>query len=99
MRETETILVTTRTVISELADVEIMPPYARRKMTQIREQHAKAIALAHEHGVTLAMGTDVALSGVDVPNSWGRNGCVLSLLVTAGCRLLRRSRPRRRARR
>ena len=31
-------------------------------MTEIREQHAQAIALAHEHGVTLTMGTDVALS-------------------------------------
>ncbi|MDQ4104031.1 MAG: amidohydrolase family protein [Actinomycetota bacterium] len=84
MRETETILVTTRTVISQLANVDILPPYARRKMAEIREQHAKAIALAHEHGVTLAMGTDVALSGVEIPNSWGRNGCELPLLVEVG---------------
>ncbi|MGH3836349.1 MAG: amidohydrolase family protein [Pseudonocardiaceae bacterium] len=84
MRETGTILVTTRTIISELADVEIMLPYARRKMAEIREQHAKAIALAHEHGVTLAMGTDVGLSGVNIPGSWGRNGRELPLLVEAG---------------
>jgi imidazolonepropionase-like amidohydrolase len=71
-------------VISQLANVDILPPYARRKMAEIREQHAKAIALAHEHGVTLAMGTDVALSGVEIPNSWGRNGCELPLLVEVG---------------
>jgi imidazolonepropionase-like amidohydrolase len=84
MRETGTILVATRTIIAELADLDSMPPYARRKMAEIREQHAKAISIAHEHGVTMAMGTDIALSGADTPDSWGRNGRELPLLVEAG---------------
>lgn len=84
MRESGTILVPTLTVISELVDSQFIPPYARRKMAEIREQHTKAIALAHERGVTLTMGTDVGLSGVDLPNSWGRNGRELPLLVEVG---------------
>jgi imidazolonepropionase-like amidohydrolase len=42
------------------------------------------MALAHEHGVTIAAGTDISLSGPELPNSWGRNGRELPLLVRAG---------------
>ena len=45
---------------------------------------AGALAMAHEGGVTIAMGTDIACTGGDLPNSWGRNGGELALMVKAG---------------
>ena len=36
------------------------------------------------HGVTIAMGTDIALTGPDRPNSWGTNGAELAYLVRLG---------------
>lgn len=48
------------------------------------DQHAAAVALAHSRGVTIAMGTDISCIGPDTPNSWGRNGRELPLLVEAG---------------
>ena len=61
-----------------------MPPYALVKLEAIADRHAAALALAHSSGVTIAMGTDIGLSGVELPNSWGRNGRELPLLVAAG---------------
>jgi imidazolonepropionase-like amidohydrolase len=85
MRETGAILVPTRTIISELlGSVTDMPSYARSKLEGIAAIHAEAIALAYSHGVTIACGTDIAASGADLPNSWGRNGLELSLLVSCG---------------
>jgi imidazolonepropionase-like amidohydrolase len=46
--------------------------------------HAEAVARAHEAGVTIAAGTDVYLSGADMPVAWGQNGAELPLLVEAG---------------
>jgi imidazolonepropionase-like amidohydrolase len=54
------------------------------KLTAIADQHAAALALAYSSGVTIAMGTDIALSGMLLPDSWGRNGRELPLLVEAG---------------
>ena len=84
MRETGTILVPTRTIIQEILESRTVPPYAMAKLEAIADRHAEAVALAHEQGVTVAMGTDIAMSGVELPNSWGRNGRELSLLVEIG---------------
>jgi imidazolonepropionase-like amidohydrolase len=84
MRETGAILVPTRTIIIELLDSKLLPPYAQTKLEAVAGRHADAIALAHEQGVTVAMGTDIAMSGADLPDSWGRNGRELTLLAEVG---------------
>jgi imidazolonepropionase-like amidohydrolase len=84
MRETGAILVPTRTIIQETQDSATVPPFAQRKLAAIADRHATAIALAHERGVTIAMGTDISISGAELANSWGRNGRELPLLVQAG---------------
>jgi len=84
MRETGAILVPTRTIIAELLDSKLLPAYAATKLEAVAGRHAEAIALAYELGVTVAMGTDVAMSGAELPDSWGRNGRELSLLADVG---------------
>src|SRR5918993_276685 len=84
MRETGAILVPTRTILQEMLDSTAVPPYAVRKLEVIGDRHAKAVALAHEQGVTIAMGTDIALSGAELIDSWGRNGRELPLMVESG---------------
>jgi imidazolonepropionase-like amidohydrolase len=43
------------------------------------------VELAHSYGVTIAMGTDIALSSsVPSEHSWGRHGGELPLMVEAG---------------
>jgi imidazolonepropionase-like amidohydrolase len=84
MRETGAILVPTRTILQEMLDRTAVPPYALRKLEAIGDRYAKAVALAHQQGVTIAMGTDIALSGADLVDSWGRNGRELPLLVESG---------------
>jgi Amidohydrolase family len=42
------------------------------------------VALDHERGVSIAMGTDLSISGAELATSWGRNGRELPLLVEAG---------------
>jgi imidazolonepropionase-like amidohydrolase len=84
MREAGVILVPTRTIIQETLDSGALPPYAKVKMAAIADRHAAAVALAHERGVTIAMGTDIAFTGPELPDSWGRNGRELPLLVGAG---------------
>jgi imidazolonepropionase-like amidohydrolase len=84
MRESGAILVATRTIFRELLDSKAAPAYAMEKLTAIADQHAAAIALAREAGVTMAMGTDLAVSGSDLPVSWGRNGRELPLLAECG---------------
>lgn len=84
MRETGAILVTTRTIVRDILDSRAAPPYAIEKLTALADQHAAAVALARESGVTVAMGTDLAMSGVDLPVSWGRNGRELPLLGECG---------------
>ena len=85
MRETGAILVPTRTIISELLGNSMdMPEYARVKLEGVAATHAEAVARAYEHGVTIAMGTDISVTGSDLPNSWGRNGLELWLMVECG---------------
>jgi len=85
MRETGTILVPTRTIVEEvLADLSSVPEYAAVKLTALARMHADAVALAIERGVTMAMGTDIAITGPDRPNAWGTNGAELVHLVQLG---------------
>ena len=85
MRETGAILVPTRTIIEDmLASPQIVPEYAMRKLRAAADTHAEAVTRAVEHGVTIAMGTDIAMSGSDLVNSWGRNGAELAHLVRLG---------------
>jgi imidazolonepropionase-like amidohydrolase len=90
MAETGTILVPTRTIIEEiLASLGDVPPYAAAKLTAVAATHADAVQLAIERGVTVAMGTDISLTGADLLNSWGRNGSELVHLVRLGLTPLR----------
>jgi imidazolonepropionase-like amidohydrolase len=85
MRESGTILVPTRTIIEDiLAKLDAVPGYAAAKLTAIADTHAAATARAIERGVTIAAGTDIALTGPDRPNSWGENGSELVHLVKFG---------------
>jgi imidazolonepropionase-like amidohydrolase len=84
MRETGAILVTTRTIVREILENKAAPSWAIVKLEAIADRHADAIALAREEGVTVAMGTDIAVTGAHLPNSWGRNGRELPLLVDVG---------------
>jgi len=84
MRESGAILVPTRTIIEDMLAADIAPDYATAKLRAVAELHAEAVARAHKAGVTIAMGTDIALTGTDLPNSWGRNGSELVHLVSLG---------------
>jgi imidazolonepropionase-like amidohydrolase len=85
MVETGTILVPTRTIIEDILDnLEDVPPYAAAKLIALAATHADAVRLAVERGVTIAMGTDISLTGMELPNSWGRNGSELTHLVALG---------------
>ncbi len=85
MRESAAILVPTRTIIEDmLASRDAVPAYAMAKLEAIADRHAQAVARAYEHGVTIAMGTDIALTGPGRPNAWGQNGSEPGYLVKLG---------------
>ena len=85
MRETGAILVPTRTIIEDmLAFRKAVPEYAMAKLDAIADVHAQAVTRAYEHGVTIAMGTDIALTGPGRPNAWGQNGSEPGYLVKLG---------------
>src|SRR5579863_1276438 len=85
MRETGAILVPTRTIIEDiLAFGESVPDYARVKLEAIADIHAQAVTRAYEHGVTIAMGTDILLTGPGLPHTWGTNGAEPGHLVKLG---------------
>jgi imidazolonepropionase-like amidohydrolase len=85
MVETGTILVPTRTIIEDiLENIADVPTYAAAKLIALAATHADAVRLAIERGVTVAMGTDISMTGADLPNSWGRNGSEVAHLVTLG---------------
>jgi len=42
--------------------------------------------MAIERGVTIAMGTDLGLTGLDLPGAWGTNGSELGYMVALGMR-------------
>jgi imidazolonepropionase-like amidohydrolase len=90
MRETGAILVPTRTIIEDmLTHLDTVPAYAAAKLQAIAAVHAEATALAISSGVTVAMGTDIGLTGPDRPNMWGQNGAELPHLVALGMTPLR----------
>lgn len=81
MKETGAILVPTRYVVNELLGMEDrLPPYAYRKGVMIAEQHALALKTAIAAGVTIAMGTDIFVSG----SMYGTNSREIRHLVDAG---------------
>ena len=85
MRETGAILVPTRTIIEDMLSYrDAVPGYAMAKLEALADVHAQAVARAYEHGVTIAMGTDIALSGPGRPNAWGQNGSEPGYLVKLG---------------
>jgi imidazolonepropionase-like amidohydrolase len=85
MRETGAILVPTRTIIEDiLANKPVVPDYAVAKLEATADIHAQAVTRAYEHGVTIAMGTDIGLTGPDRPNAWGQNGSEPGYLVKLG---------------
>ena len=85
MRESGAVLVPTRTIIEDmLANKAVVPDYAMAKLEAIADTHAQAVTRAYEHGVIIAMGTDIALTGADLPNSWGKNGSEPGYLVQLG---------------
>src|SRR5258706_11913686 len=84
MRQTGAILVPTCTIGQEMPDSGWVPPFALRKLASIADRHAKAAALDHERGMSIAMGTDLSISGAELANSRDRNGRELPLLVEAG---------------
>jgi imidazolonepropionase-like amidohydrolase len=85
MRETGTILVPTRSIVEDiLANLTAVPDYAASKLTALAHTHADAVSRAIEHGVTIAMGTDIAVTGPDRPNVWGSNGAEVMHLAKLG---------------
>jgi imidazolonepropionase-like amidohydrolase len=85
MLETGAILVPTRSIVADmLRFLDQVPPYAAEKLVALADSHAAAASLAIERGVTVAMGTDIGLTGRDLPNSWGGNGSELVHLVDLG---------------
>jgi imidazolonepropionase-like amidohydrolase len=87
MRECGAVLVPTRLIIEEFlahGAATGLPDYAHRKLNEVAGQHAAAITLAHERGVRIALGTDIAGSGPTAPARWGQNGAELGLMVKAG---------------
>lgn len=87
MRECDAVLVPTRLIIEEYlahGTAAGLPDYAYRKLIEVADRHAAAIAIAHERGVRIALGTDIGGSGSTTPARWGQNGAELGLLVKAG---------------
>jgi imidazolonepropionase-like amidohydrolase len=85
MKEKDTILVATATVVEELMkDPDQLPPVNRQKLLETAAHHRRACTLAIKHGVKIALGTDV--SACD-ENSWqghGNNGRDIYCTVKAG---------------
>jgi imidazolonepropionase-like amidohydrolase len=87
MRECGALLVPTRFIVEEFLTYGTaagLPDYACRKLAEIADQHAAAMALAHEREVPIAAGTDIGRSGPKSLGHWGQNALELPLLVKAG---------------
>lgn len=85
MRETGAILVPTRLIVEQgLRSKDRMPDYAYQKMVAIADRHLQAMKIAHEAGVTIALGTDIFATGPATGLSWGMNGREFVHLVDAG---------------
>jgi imidazolonepropionase-like amidohydrolase len=91
MRERDVLLVPTRLIVTELMEAGRgagMSAAVFAKLEATDRIHEEALARAHQGGVRIAMGTDVALSRSDLPAAWGNHGRELSLLAAAGMRPL-----------
>src|SRR5580704_6596613 len=85
MRESGAIPGPTRTIVEDLlANKDGVPDYAVVKLDAIADIHAQAVSRAYTSGVTIAMGTDIGLTGPDRPNAWGQNGAEPGYLVKLG---------------
>ena len=87
MRESGAILVPTRKIIEDMLAFRergTVPGYAMAKLEALADVHAQAVTRAYEHGATIAMGTDISLTGADLPNAWGQNGSEPGYLVKLG---------------
>jgi imidazolonepropionase-like amidohydrolase len=84
MKESGAILVSTRTLPRDMLDSGSAPDYALAKFRAIVDRHTAAVTLAREAGVTVAMGSDLLVSGPGRPGSWGRHGRELPLLGECG---------------
>jgi imidazolonepropionase-like amidohydrolase len=75
------VLVPTRFVVEQLLTMlDKMPRYAVDKMLAIADRHFEAIGIARQAGVTIAVGTDLFLTGAE----YGRLGMELGNLARAG---------------
>ena len=83
MKEAGAILVPTLTIIQEVLESADIKPYAAQKMATIAQIHRENVARAHAAGVTIAMGSDLGLTGDGVA-AWGRNGREIALLTAIG---------------
>jgi imidazolonepropionase-like amidohydrolase len=61
-----------------------MPEYAIKKREENARIKEDSVGFALAAGVRIAMGTDCAASGSDLPNHWGQNAKELQLMVDAG---------------
>jgi imidazolonepropionase-like amidohydrolase len=85
MKEMGAILVPTRLIVEALRHNDAIPDYAKAKIRVVAEQHHESLAMAAEYGITIAMGTDIALqSSTGDECSWGRHGQELVHMVNAG---------------
>jgi imidazolonepropionase-like amidohydrolase len=87
MLELDATLVPTRYVVQLLRSEGKgmgLPDYAYRKLVALADRHLEALQTAIAKGVRIALGTDIAGSGVDIPGRWGTNAEELILLVKAG---------------
>lgn len=81
MAEKNAVMVPTRWIVNTLLTMEdALPPYAYRKILLVADAHAQAMKIAVAAGVTIAMGTDMFISGA----IHGRNSAEIPLLVDAG---------------
>jgi imidazolonepropionase-like amidohydrolase len=85
MRETGSVLVPTRLIVEQgLLAKDRMPDYAYRKLAAIADSHMQAIGIAHQAGVSIALGTDIFSSNPAMGLHWGMNGREFGHLVNAG---------------
>ena len=85
MAEADAILVPSRYIVERmLAQLHTLPAYVRDKARRVEARHKQSIRLAHETGITIAVGSDAGTSGPDAPTPWNRIGEEFGYLVDAG---------------
>ncbi len=90
MVEKDAILVPTRYVVEKLYQATSssnVPEYALAKLRAIYDQHFEAMKIAINHGVKIAMGTDMFVTGPNGIFRHGENALEIGFLVKAGMKL------------